>query len=91
MAKQLKGIEFVHVHVAAASIAEAAIVAYYMEARDDGGAAEHHARQMLRSFDRLCEVLGVRVVDAATHRMDTAADRNMIASARHMIPTDLED
>lgn len=63
MAKHLEGIEFVRAANCARSLSESAIVAYYMA----GPGPEHvkiHYMHMRLELDKLCEVMGLRVVDA---------------------------
>lgn len=64
MAKNIEDLEFVQANEAATRIAEAAIVAYYMGRREQKAAVQHHAMAMRTSLDRLCEIMGLRVVDA---------------------------
>lgn len=81
MAKHLTGIDFCKAADCARRIAESAIVAYYME-RPASDEVKYHYLHMRYELDRLCEVMGLRIVDA-----DEAAPLNVAtASAAAMIP-----
>lgn len=88
MAKKLAGNDFIKANGAAAAIAEAAIVAYYMDAGGFEGAVNPHAKHMRDSLERLCVIMGLRVVDATDtpqHRHNVEA---MLQSARDMAGPD---
>ena len=86
MATLMQDTDFVVANEAAREIAEAAIVAYWMGRKGHPHDVDHHRRHMRDRLDRLCEVMGLRVVDATDtpqHRMNVAA---MLQSASNMIP-----
>ena len=60
----MEGTQFVIANEAARDIAEAAIVAYWMERNGNHHAVEFQQRHMRHRLDRLCEIMGLRLVDA---------------------------
>lgn len=85
MAKPIGDIDFSRVSDFARRIGDAAIVAYYIKRPGTPDDVEFNYTIVRRELDRLCELLGLRVVDADTpqHRMNVAA---MLQSASTMIP-----
>lgn len=64
MAKQLEGVEFTSAADCGRRIAEAGVVAYYIARPGTPADVAFHYATMRRELDRLCEIMGLRVVDA---------------------------
>ena len=80
MAKQLEQMDYCRVSHSARRIADAALVAYWMHSRP--GDVNYHSKAMREEFAILCEIMGLRLVEADPAPMD----RVMLASAAAMIP-----
>lgn len=61
MAKQLQGVEFYSAALTARSISDAAFAAYW---QGTPFAVDHHGLEMRIQMDRLCALMGLRLVDA---------------------------
>ena len=64
MAKQLEGVEFITAADAARRVSEAGVVAYYIARPGTQADVAFHYATMRRELDRLCEIMGLRLVDA---------------------------
>lgn len=64
MAKHLDDIEFSRVNDCAQHLADAAIVAYYIKRPGTPDDVAFHYATVRRELDRLCALMGLRVVDA---------------------------
>lgn len=64
MAKQLEGVQFTSAADCARRIAEAAVVSYYIARPGTPADVAFHYATMRRELDRLCDIMGLRVVDA---------------------------
>ena len=60
----MEGTQFVIANEAARDIAEAAIVAYWMDRSGNPHGVEFQQKHMRHRLDRLCEIMGLRLVDA---------------------------
>ena len=64
MAKHLEGVEFIAAADAARHISQAGVVAYYIARPGTPDDVAFHYATMRRELDRLCEIMGLRLVDA---------------------------
>lgn len=83
MARRIEGIEFARAADCARRIADAGIAGYWTQSLSQK-TADFHRDSVRSELDRLCAVMGLRVVDED----DTHAGEAMKQSASAMIPED---